>query len=231
MPGAYLEITNKNGETALIMSTSIGDEGKSEEAVQFLVDAGANLDAQNKYGYTALMFACQYSIDKDSEPIVELLLSAGANPNLQNKDGETALILASESSSYQSSNEIVEMLVEDEQTNLNIQDKYGNTALMLASEDSDGRSSEKTVKLLLEHGADIMIQNYDGVSALSSDDLSPNVEKMIHYREIFDNNIDILKEYDNYILDLEEGFLHVGGGCFDLDYSDKLKIEDWRAYR
>jgi len=83
--GAKLNLQNKDGNTALILSYG------SYEMTQYLVSHGANVNLHNEIGDTALMVASK----RNDLKMIIFLVEHGAKLNLQNKDGNTALIFSS----------------------------------------------------------------------------------------------------------------------------------------
>lgn len=81
--GAKLDLTNPNGQTALMH----GAKNNYVENLKVLVKAGANLDLQDSEGSTALMLCAE----KGLENSVEVLVNAHANVNLRDNQGLTAL--------------------------------------------------------------------------------------------------------------------------------------------
>jgi len=98
--GADAARTQKNGTTALMLSSGVGrgqgvfakdyaTEAELLSAVQFLVAHGADLNAQNDSGQTALHIAAQAS-----DLIVDYLAAHGANLLAKDKQGRTPLDVA-----------------------------------------------------------------------------------------------------------------------------------------
>ena len=144
-------------------------------------------------------------------------------------NGDTALIIASHYNNIE-----VALKLINNGADVDIQDKFGSTALILASL----YGYKDFVKILLEDGhAKTDIQDEDGNTALDVAGILLNpssdiIKDMIERYDVFYKSKNVLnsKKFKGYCLDLEEGFLHVNGGCFDLDFSDKLRVKDWRVY-
>lgn len=117
--GADVNATDKDGNTALILATTRGDE----PTVQLLLEKGANVNARDKYNSTALIFAAI----NEHESIVRLLLEKGADVNARGKDGYTALISAAQYG-YKS---IIQLLL-DKGADMNATSNDGSTALSIA---------------------------------------------------------------------------------------------------
>ena len=141
--------------------------------------------------------------------------------NIRNENGYTLLMLAS----FGANREIVRMLL-DAGADVDIQTDDGWTVLMVASRGDDA----EIVKMLLEAGSDVALRSQNGLTAIEfskhSDD--PNIYRMINYVEIVNDGKNIID--DVYTIDFDNGFLHIDGGCYDLEYSDELMAEDWRPY-
>ena len=88
--GADPNIKNEDGETALIIASSLGHY----EIVKLLLEAGVDINIQNSYGNTALIRATLYATDYEYLGVVELLLNSGADPTIQGQGGDTALAWA-----------------------------------------------------------------------------------------------------------------------------------------
>ena len=176
LQGAYVDIENRNGYTALMIASENGykdvvevliQNGASyrtsslwkaaerghKEIVEMLLDGGANVNGKNGFGNTALMKASE----KGYKEVVEMLLQNGADVNQKNDWGTTALICAS----IVGHNDVVELLLENG-ADVNQKDNYGMTALMLASE----RGRLDVVNILLEGGADVHQKDKYGKTAL-----------------------------------------------------------------
>jgi len=123
--GVNLDVTNCDGDTALICAMRFG----CRDIIKYLVSKGANLDTKNNNGETALIFSCkfkysvaskrfqgyknfntfQYLDNPDEESrdecfntydlyaIVESLITAGCNYMLTDNEGKTALDYIKES--------------------------------------------------------------------------------------------------------------------------------------
>lgn len=157
--GADVNAQDIDEKTALMYAAEFG----LLNAVTVLLAGGADVDAQDKEGKTALMRAIgELYLDVD---VATALLAGGADPNVRDVDNWTALHYAV-SMDYPT---ILAQLLEDERTVVNAQTKEGYTALMLAAE--YGRVN--AVKALLARGADALLQNAEGKTAL---ELAVNLE-------------------------------------------------------
>lgn len=105
--GADPHVTTKEGTTALIMASGIGDrlcelppfraghrteeeEKKALEAVKLLVDLGVDVNAANRTGLTALHGAALMGADD----VISFLVSKGANVNATDIGGQTPYTIA-----------------------------------------------------------------------------------------------------------------------------------------
>ena len=96
--------------------------------------------------------------------IVELLLQCDANPGVVNGDGETALFCCWKADSETAGYECAALMLEqcDPSTFINIRSDKGQTILMKAS----FAGNKKFVELLLNFGADTLIKNHRGNTAI-----------------------------------------------------------------
>ena len=84
--GADVNITNINGDTALILAAYSGHIYICEKLVTY----GANTNAKEKHGISALIWAAYFG----HKEICELLITNGTDINTKNIRGDTALICA-----------------------------------------------------------------------------------------------------------------------------------------
>ena len=173
--GAHVDTQDNEGKTALIRACEMG----YDFIVELLLRKKAQVDVQDKEGETALMKAMEY------KKIVQLLLNSGAQVDIQDNQGQTALIKFCEVGKD------LELLL-NSNADVNLQDKEGRTALMIACEKlgkempppmqlhhrvpEDQRYTEKSehgspransiIKLLLNSGAQVHLQDINGVTAL-----------------------------------------------------------------
>ncbi|PBI92400.1 Ankyrin repeat protein [Flavobacterium sp. ACN2] len=111
------------------------------------------LDSVDRDGRTFLMSAV---LDGDASIIKNLLL-LGCDINKQDEQGLTALHLSAMNNKIDS----VKILL-DFKANINLVDNIGNSALWRAVMELE--SDSEIIKLLLENGADINLENQNGVS-------------------------------------------------------------------
>ena len=186
---ADLEITNNQGETALLSACSVNIKGL--EIFNILLDAGANAKAMSNNKDTALHLAVRYG----NGDLVRLLLSKGVNVDAGGSCGETALMTAVGISNgvpiaqqllqagadwnagYESketllrravrsgSAEMVRFLI-DSGADVNTRGTNGGTALHEAFKISWYKAIEEVILVLIEGKVDIEAKNNDGDTVL-----------------------------------------------------------------
>ncbi|GFR61876.1 ankyrin repeat-containing protein [Elysia marginata] len=104
--GAETDIRDKDGNTALMLSVSLGQEDR----VKYLINhmPRSTLDQRNHEGQTALMLAASTKESKDCLMSLQHLLEAAADFNVEDKKGNTALTSATKSGN----SEAVRLLLE-----------------------------------------------------------------------------------------------------------------------
>ena len=192
--GIDVNIKDGNGMTALMLASIVG----FTEAVKLLLQAGADpniehhipvnevfitssLPKTHRIRFTALIFAC---LQMNSE-IVKLLLKANANPNQENA---LALMIAAE----QGYLDIIQQLLKYGADPNSISNIDGSTALhyvlqslteSLHKDNKENTSIKLTIiQQLIEKGANINIQNEDGLTVLmmaTDEGLSEIVELLL----------------------------------------------------
>ncbi len=115
-------------------------------------ESSFDLNSYDVDGMTPLMVASCYGFST----CLDILLNYGANPNVQDKQGITAVMFAS--NGYPEC--LKSLLVK--KPNLNLKDAKGWTAIVSAVD----CGNLKCVQLLLDHGADINVQDNEGVTPL-----------------------------------------------------------------
>ncbi len=143
--GVDPELTDRNGETALIVAT----RAANLDVIEALIGAGAKVNKPSVYGDTPLMVAALAG----NKRIVELLIKHGAEIN---RKGWTPMHYAATGGN----NEIIETLF-DYLADVDARAPNGTTPLMMAVR----QDHPETVKLLIKLGADISLRNDDGASA------------------------------------------------------------------
>ena len=159
--GVNINVQDKKGRTALILSSWYSNTTSNIETVNLLIESGAKLNIRDETGHTALMLSSVDSNKTSNIETVNLLIERGANLDIQDKYGRTALMNSCMDSTTTSSLETVKLLIK-RGADIDIQDNDERTALILASWYSDTDSSLETVKLLIESGANLDIQDIKG---------------------------------------------------------------------
>ena len=215
----------------------------NQDGYDFLIDNGADVNIVSD-GENALQFS---TYDEDSYFTHSLIrLGADINP----KGIQSPLTVAS----YHGNVEIVQALLDvgaivnpdaiyvwiplrgaaingnysaaklliESGANVDISGKDGNTLFMEVVK--NGRFD--IAKLLIENGVDVTRRNDGGKVAFN---MVKDAKKVSKTWYVFEKNKNITDGKD-YKLDLVNGFLHIDGGCFDLEFSEVLNGEDWRPY-
>ena len=137
----------ERGDTGLILAAR---EGSAKVFDLLLHTKDVNLDARSRNGDTALMLAAY----KGNLAAVRALLDKGAEPN---QTGWTALHYAASVGN----NDIVGLLL-DRSAYIDAESPNQTTPIMMAARGGH----ILTVKLLLDEGADVMLKNGAGMSAI-----------------------------------------------------------------
>jgi ankyrin repeat protein len=115
--GANVNLQNKKGETALLLSC----EPQIDNRIAILLlDNGADPNIKDNERFTPLMFACR---DENIE-LVKKFLDNGADPNIKNAHGTTALMISVIKNDLNSATELLK-----HGANVSIEDKYDMKAI------------------------------------------------------------------------------------------------------
>ena len=131
------------------------------EAIKLLLehrDFDPNVMVEDPDGY--LMTCLNVASKEEKHAVVEFLLMNGADPNLLDSFNDSPLIWAC----YNNKIDTVRVLL-DHGADINAIGRYGDTPLTLAVQRLPSHS-ENVIQLLLERGADPMIANESGRTAL-----------------------------------------------------------------
>ena len=134
---------------------------------------GINLNARNSVGETALMRAIIYG----KKDIAMELLKAGAAVN---QTGWTPLHYAAASKEV-TAPEFVKLLLDEYSAYIDAESPNGTTPLMMAAR----YGQTESVKALLDAGADISVQNKQGLTALDFADASEHPDSTKLVRAVF----------------------------------------------
>jgi len=153
--GANINATDKRGRTPLMIATYNNDF----ETSKILISAGADVNILDNLKNNPFLYAGAEGYIN----ILKLTIEAGADASLLNRYGGTALIPASEHGYV----EVVKLLLEKTDTDVNLINNLGWTALLEAIIlNYGGVNQQETIKLLIKHGADVNINDGQGVSPL-----------------------------------------------------------------
>jgi ankyrin repeat protein len=143
--GGNLEITDRNGDTALLFTVEEGNVG----AVEALVREGAKGNIKNKKGNTPLVLAA----NKGNPEIVDFFLDCdGIDVNGESGYGWTPLMLAA----YRGDQAVVELLLQSEDIDVSCENREFQTASYYANKNSRkedggvGRDEKKEMRKLLK---------------------------------------------------------------------------------
>lgn len=154
--GAGLNDRDTRGRTALMAAV----HGNKPETARLLIEAGADVNIQDQRLDNMLLYASAEGLRE----LVELAIKAGADTRLTNRFGGTALIPAADRGHV----DIVEILLTSTDVDVNHINNLGWTALLEAVILGDGGTRhQQIVALLLQYGADPLIADRDGVTALA----------------------------------------------------------------
>ena len=130
------------------------------ETVRALIAAGADINIRDDRLDNPFLYASAEGLFE----IVQLTIDAKADTRLTNRFGGTALIPAAERGHV----EIVRELLTRTDVDVNHINNLGWTALLEAIILSDGgERHQQIVQILLDHGADVNIPDFNGVTPLA----------------------------------------------------------------
>jgi ankyrin repeat protein len=153
--GANINGKDILGKTPLMYALARGPK-VNEECIHYLLNNGANIEEKDEYGWTALFYSIEYGVP---QKIVELLLKNGAILTQVSTIGQSPLQIACKRRNL----EIIKLLFDyGAKITINSHDVAGNTALITAT----SNNKYDIVKFLLENGADPMIKDSIGKTAL-----------------------------------------------------------------
>ena len=147
--GVWINLTDREGETAMTHALS----GGYECIVETLVEYGAPVNTADRNGRTPLIIM----IEKGSSETVKRFVKRGANVNLADRKGNTPLAYATEGGRA----DIVGRLL-GRGASVDLANRKGRTPLMVAA----GRADPKIVEALLKRGADPARIDCEGNSSL-----------------------------------------------------------------
>ncbi len=156
--GASLEIRNGKGQTPLIAAVERG----SPAAVKALIEAGADVTARRARGAT--LIGALLSCDPEKLAKLELLLDAGADPAARREHGPLPLAQALFGKAYLDCLDPARMILASG-VDPNLRDRNGAAAVHSLAVWHD-RDPEAALELLVRSGADIDLENQQGMTAL-----------------------------------------------------------------
>jgi ankyrin repeat protein len=154
--GATLNGQDERGRTAVMAAT----HGNQVETVRALIAAGADINLRDQRSDNPFLYAGAEGLLE----ILKLTIAAQADTRLTNRFGGTALIPAADRGHV----EIVTELLTRTDVDVNHVNNLGWTALLEAIILSDGGvRHQQIVQLLVDHGADVTIADFEGVTPLA----------------------------------------------------------------
>lgn len=214
--GCDINHKNKGGFTPLMISSSASHEFGGVMSRR-LISLGVNIEDVDNAGKTALMNACSYDCIETANILLDLgadvntldhdgsntlmmasgcycpefisrLIDLGLSVNDRNKLGMTALMFTSGNSRATISNSrLIPFLIENG-ADIDAAVLDGDTTLMLAIKDDDVKSA----KLLIELGANLHLENNNGLSALQqarnagNNYIAEMISAVIEHQQIMD---------------------------------------------
>ena len=167
------ESLDKNGTTALIMASEIGNIS----VIKALLKLNADIDYVDNAGKTALMFASE----KGNADAVRVLISSGADVEAVDKDENNPLMYASQ----KGNTNIIHQLIEAG-AKVFFQNKNGYTALMIAAK--NGKLG--AVQVLIFNEADVNELTGDPVN----NDYEANFNESALMIAAMNGHVEVVKE-------------------------------------
>jgi len=154
--GADIDGRDALGRTPVMAAT----HGNQIDTVRALIQAGADIDIRDNRMDNPFLYAGAEGLLE----ILKLTIDAGADTTLTNRFDGTALIPAAERGHV----EIVNDLLMRTDVDINYVNNLGWTALLEAIVlTNGGEAHQQIVQMLVDHGADISIPDFDGVTPLA----------------------------------------------------------------
>ncbi len=154
--GLDINARDIQGRTPLLLAVR-----RCSVAVAFLLDHGADPTIGDRRGGTALHYLIGRPVETAS-PMVQKLLDAGLDIDPKDKLGRTPLIAAGYSGVPYAS---VKVFL-DHGADPNAQDARGDTLLHVLAKKTDGHDTAQIVALLIANGADVNIEDKNGIPPL-----------------------------------------------------------------
>lgn len=153
--GADMNATDQQGRTPLMIAVHTN----RLDVFKLFIEKGANINIQDHLYDNPLLYAGAEGL----LPFVKASLEAGADTTITNRFGGTALIPAADRGHVA----VVKELLTSSDVNINHVNNLGWTALLEAIILGDGGADHQAVvTLLIEHGADVNLPDYQGITPL-----------------------------------------------------------------
>ena len=150
--GAELNVKNNEHQTALALAC----EGKKEDAIHVLLNAGANPNIENKNGNTCLHEAVTQSF---SAAILQAIIDHGAEVNVTNQENQTGMLLVCKEGNTDLMNIFLNAGGDP-----SIDDIGGNTCLHFVARKYCYRKN--VIQAVIDLGADVNATNHENQTAL-----------------------------------------------------------------
>lgn len=180
--GKLDQLSDKSGQTLLHLAVT-NHQFESAKTVQLLLENHANPNARDRLGRTPLNLFIQAAQSGDYQvhvEVVDALIKAGADASLRDNEGQTFLHewCKQGRSHWSNLDEVIRKLLAQHSDLLKMTNAAGDTPLHTAL-----RSDNSTaVRLLLEYGADLLIHDARGETALylAQKDDGGRLANMVH---------------------------------------------------